>query len=67
MGNHLFLRKIIERYKVLNVSRLEANVDLKGKNVIIVGERDGVPGPAIETLVKSVGGTPALVQTQCFV
>jgi len=61
------LRKIIERYKVLNVSRLEANVDLKGKNVIIVGERDGVPGPAIETLVKSVGGTPALVQTQCFV
>ena len=67
MGNHLFLRKIIERYTVLNVSRLEANVDLKGKNVIIVGERDGVPGPAIETLVKSVGGTPALVQTQCFV
>ena len=46
---------------------LEANVDLKGKNVIIVVERDGVPGPAIETLVKSVGGTPALVQTQCFV
>ncbi len=67
MENHLFLRKISERYTVLNVSRLEANVDLKGKNVIIVGERDGVPGPAIETLVKSVGGTPALVQTQCFV
>ena len=67
MGNHLFLRKIIEHYTVLSISRLETNMDLKGKNVIIVGERDGVPGPAIETLVKSVGGTPALVQTQCFV
>jgi betaine reductase len=67
MENHLFLRKIIEHYTVSGVSRLESNVDLKGKNVIIVGERDGVPGPAIETLVKSVGGTPALVQTQCFV
>lgn len=67
MGNHLFLRKIIEHYTVLSISRSETNMDLKGKNVIIVGERDGVPGPAIETLVKSVGGTPALVQTQCFV
>jgi betaine reductase len=42
-------------------------MDLKGKQVIIVGERDGVPGPAIEECVKSVGAVPVMVQTQCFV
>ena len=42
-------------------------MDLKGKRVIIVGERDGVPGPAIEECVKSVGAIPVMVQTQCFV
>lgn len=68
MVNLLFLRKIQPHDKILcNARREEHKMDLKGKNVIIVGERDGVPGPAIETLVKSVGGTPALVQTQCFV
>ena len=42
-------------------------MDLSGKRVIIVGERDGVPGPAIEECVRSAGGDPVLVQTQCFV
>ena len=42
-------------------------MDLKGKRVISVGERDGVPGPAIEECVKSVGAVPVMVQTQCFV
>ena len=42
-------------------------MDLNGKRVIIVGERDGVPGPAIEECVKSVGAVPVMVQTQCFV
>lgn len=42
-------------------------MDLRGKRVIIVGERDGVPGPAIEECVKSVGAVPVMVQTQCFV
>ncbi len=42
-------------------------MDLTGKRVIIVGERDGVPGPAIEACVRSAGGEPVLVQTQCFV
>ncbi len=42
-------------------------MDLSGKRVIIVGERDGVPGPAIEECVRSAGGNPVLVQTQCFV
>ena len=42
-------------------------MDIKGKRVIIIGERDGVPGPAIEECVKSAGGVPVMVQTQCFV
>ena len=42
-------------------------MDLKGKRVIIIGERDGVPAPAIEACIRSAGAQPALVQTQCFV
>jgi betaine reductase len=42
-------------------------MDLAGKRVIIVGERDGVPGPAIEACVRSAGAEPVMVQTQCFV
>jgi hypothetical protein len=40
---------------------------IKDKKVIIIGERDGVQGPAIEDCVKSAGGEPVLTQTQCFV
>ena len=42
-------------------------MDLKGKKVIIIGERDGIQGPAIAECVKSAGAEPVLVQTQCFV
>lgn len=28
----------------------------KGKKVVIVGERDGVPGPAIASCVEAAGG-----------
>lgn len=42
-------------------------MQIKGKRVIIIGERDGIPGPAIESAIKSAGGEPVLVQTQCFV
>ena len=47
--------------------KVGAAMDLAGKRVIIVGERDGVPGPAIEACVRTAGGDPVLVQTQCFV
>lgn len=40
---------------------------LKGKKAIIIGERDGIQGPAIEACVVSAGAQPVLVQTQCFV
>lgn len=42
-------------------------MDLKGKKAIIIGERDGVQGPAIAACLKSAGAEPLLVQTQCFV
>jgi glycine reductase len=40
---------------------------LKGKRVIIIGERDGIQGPAIAACVKSAGAEPVYVQTHCFV
>lgn len=42
-------------------------MEINGKKVIIVGERDGIQGPAIEACVRSAGGEPVLTQTQCFV
>ncbi len=42
-------------------------MELKGKKVIIIGERDGVQGPAIEACVKSAGAETVWAQTQCFV
>jgi hypothetical protein len=42
-------------------------MQLKGKKVIIIGERDGVQGPSIEDCLKSAGAEPVITQTQCFV
>lgn len=39
----------------------------KGKKVLCIGERDGIPGPSIEKIVESAGGEPVLSVTQCFV
>ena len=40
---------------------------LKGKKVVILGDRDGVPGLAIEECVKSAGGEVVFSVTECFV
>jgi len=42
-------------------------MQLKGKKAIIIGERDGIQGPAIAECLKSAGAEPVLIQTQCFV
>lgn len=42
-------------------------MDLSGKRVLAIGERDGVPGPAIEACVRSAGADVVLSLTQCFV
>ena len=40
---------------------------LEGKKIIIIGDRDGVPGPAIEECVKTSGAEVVYSSTECFV
>lgn len=42
-------------------------MQLRGKNVIALGERDGVPGPAIAACVQGAGAQVVLEETSCFV
>ncbi len=42
-------------------------IDLKGKNVAVIGDRDGIPGPAIEECIKKAGATVVFSTTECFV
>jgi len=39
----------------------------KGKKAIVIGERDGVPGPAIAQCLLAAGAEVAYVTTECFV
>lgn len=40
---------------------------LKGKKVIAIGDRDGIPGQAIEECVKTAGAEVIFASTECFV
>ena len=40
---------------------------LEGKKVVIIGDRDDVPGPAIAECVKTAGGEVVYSSTECFV
>lgn len=40
---------------------------LKDRKIIIIGDRDGIPGPAIEECVKTAGGEVVFSSTECFV
>lgn len=40
---------------------------LSGKQVAILGDRDGIPGMAIEECVKTAGAEVAFSTTECFV
>ena len=40
---------------------------LDGKKVVIIGDRDGVPGPAIAECVQTAGGEVVYSSTECFV
>jgi hypothetical protein len=42
-------------------------MDLQGKLVIALGERDSVPGEAIEAVARSAGAEVIEVRTECFV
>jgi len=38
-----------------------------GKKVIIIGDRDGIPGPAMEECLKSTEAEVVFSSTECFV
>ncbi len=40
---------------------------LKGKKVAIIGDRDGIPGPAIEACIEPSGAEVIFSTTECFV
>jgi len=41
---------------------------LANKKIVIIGDRDGVPGPAIEECIKTADGAEVLFSsTECFV
>ena len=42
-------------------------MELCGKKVIALGERDGVPGQAIADCVRTAGAEVVFSQTECFV
>jgi betaine reductase len=42
-------------------------MELRGKKVIALGERDGVPGEAIADCMRAAGADVVLSQTECFV
>ena len=42
-------------------------MELKGKKVIALGERDGVQGAPIANCARSVGAEVVLEMTHCFV
>jgi len=38
-----------------------------GKKMIVIGDRDGVPGPAIDECLKNAGFEVVFSSTECFV
>lgn len=42
-------------------------MELKGKKIIAIGERDGVGGPALAACARSVGAEVVYEMTHCFV
>ena len=45
----------------------EPGMDLNGKRVVAIGERDGVTGPSLKMLAESAGADVVFSVTQCFV
>ena len=44
-----------------------AGMDLNGRRVVAIGERDGVTGPSLKLLAESAGADVVFSVTQCFV
>ncbi len=42
-------------------------MELKGKKAILLGDRDGIPGGALEECIRSAGAEVLFASTECFV
>jgi glycine reductase len=42
-------------------------MDWSGRRVLVLGERDGVPGPAVAACLRSAGAEVVFERTDCFV
>lgn len=42
-------------------------LQLANKKVLVIGDRDGVPGQAIETCLANTGAEVIFSSTECFV
>ena len=40
---------------------------LEDKKVIVIGDRDGIPGPAINECIATTGSEVVFSSTECFV
>ncbi len=40
---------------------------IKDKKIIVIGDRDGIPGPAIDACILAAGGQIEYSSTECFV
>lgn len=40
---------------------------MEGKKLLLLGERDGVPSPAMEAVLKNSGAELIFSATECFV
>jgi glycine reductase len=54
-------------FKKLQIWRKEDYCMFEGKKAIILGERDGVPGPAIAACLEAAGAQIIFAVTECFV
>ena len=53
--------------EILKGGLVKMALDFKGKKLIILGDRDGIPGPAIEACLKNSGAEIIFNTTECFV
>mgnify|MGYP002737987729 CR=1 FL=1 len=42
-------------------------MSLENKKILIIGDRDGVPGPAMEECLKDTSAEVIFSSTECFV
>jgi betaine reductase len=52
---------------IISLGKEKLMAILNGKKVIVIGDRDGIPGPAIAECAESAGAEVVFSSTECFV